>query len=89
MVNVKLSSELAALVERKIDSGLYGSANDVVGEALRLMAERDKLQQLHLRYLRRALAEGIAEADRGDLIPIEVVMRRLRERARSHVAKRA
>jgi antitoxin ParD1/3/4 len=41
-------------VREKVESGLYNNASEVVGEAIRLMHERDQ----HLERLRAALAEG-------------------------------
>ncbi len=48
--------------------GLYDNENEVVREALRLLAERDRLRDAHVAGLRRALAEGLEQADRGELI---------------------
>jgi len=40
-MNVSLTPELEDLVRDKVKSGRYGSATEVVGEALRLMIQRD------------------------------------------------
>ena len=42
--NFNLSPQLANIVKQKIASGRYASANEVVGEALRLLDERDHRQ---------------------------------------------
>ncbi|MEA1922070.1 MAG: type II toxin-antitoxin system ParD family antitoxin [Pseudomonadota bacterium] len=39
-MNVSVTSELYELVQRKVQSGLYGSASEVVRDALRRMDER-------------------------------------------------
>jgi len=67
-MNVNLTPELVALVERKIASGLYNNRSEVVREALRLLAEQDRLRVAHAAHLRKALAEGLAQADRGELL---------------------
>jgi antitoxin ParD1/3/4 len=68
MMNVNLTPELEALVQRKVASGLYNSQSEVVREALRLLIEQDRIREAHLAHLRGALAQGLAEAARGDLL---------------------
>ena len=60
-MNVNLTPQLEAMVRRKVESGLYNNASEVVREALRLMEERDSLQRL-----RAALAIGQEQLDRGE-----------------------
>lgn len=57
-MQVLLTPELEALVRRKVDSGLYSDASEVVRDALRFMAERDELTKLKLDRLRDALVAG-------------------------------
>jgi antitoxin ParD1/3/4 len=66
-MNVSLTPDLEALVHRKVESGLYNNQSEVVREALRLLAEQDRLREAHLDKLRGALNEGLAQADRGEL----------------------
>jgi len=40
-VNVSLTPKLEAFVRRKVDSGLYNNASEVIREALRLLVDRD------------------------------------------------
>jgi antitoxin ParD1/3/4 len=86
-MNVNLTPELEALVQRKVESGLYNNQSEVVREALRLLAEQDRLRDEHLSHLRSALAEGLAQASRGELIDGKTVTKEmrawLRERARA------
>jgi antitoxin ParD1/3/4 len=83
-VNVNLTPELEALVQRKVASGLYNNQSEVVREALRLLAEQDRLREAHADKLRAALAAGLAQADRGELIDgpkaIDDVRKLLRKR---------
>ena len=41
-MNVSLTPKLEDFVRRNVESGLYGSASEVVREALRLLGEKDK-----------------------------------------------
>jgi antitoxin ParD1/3/4 len=61
-VNVSLTPQLEAMVRRKVESGLYNSASEVVREALRLMEERDRVSRL-----RAALAVGDEQYRRGEV----------------------
>ena len=51
-MNVNLTPQLEALVRQKVESGLYGSASEVVREALRLLDEQDRLRAARLEQLR-------------------------------------
>ena len=67
-MNVSLTPELERLIHKRVESGLYLSASEVVREALRLLDERDKLQALKHEELRREIQIGIDQADRGELL---------------------
>lgn len=58
-MNISLTPQLEELVKRKVESGLYGSASEVVREALRLLEERDRLQALRLEELRNEIKKGL------------------------------
>ena len=45
-MDVSLTPELEKIVAERIASGGYGSASDVIGEALRLLEEHDRLTEL-------------------------------------------
>jgi antitoxin ParD1/3/4 len=62
-MRVDLAPELAALVQRKVESGKYTDASEVVQEALRLLEERDRLT-----WLRAAIAAGNEQIARGEVI---------------------
>jgi antitoxin ParD1/3/4 len=65
-MNVSLTPELEELIRRKVESGMYGSASEVVREALRLLEERD---QDRLARLKAAIAVAEAQVARGEGIP--------------------
>jgi antitoxin ParD1/3/4 len=58
-MNVNLTPELETLVRRKVASGLYGSASEVVREALRLMDEQDQMRAVRLEQLRQDVRKGL------------------------------
>lgn len=65
-MNVSLTPELEKFIEKKLETGLYSSASEVVREALRLMAEKDAEYEAKLEGLRAAVKEGM---DSGDAKP--------------------
>ncbi len=79
-MNVSLTTELEELVDKKVSSGRYKSASEVVREALRLLEERDELQAAHFEAVRSQIAEGIAQADDGQLVDGEEAVARVRSR---------
>lgn len=58
-LNVNLTPKLEELVRRKVSSGRYNSASEVVREALRIMEAQDELQSLKLEQLRRDIRDGL------------------------------
>lgn len=71
-MNVSLTPQLETLIQRKLESGLYHSASEVIREALRLLEERDAVQAAKLERLRSDLGEGVAALDRGEGRPLDV-----------------
>ncbi len=66
-MNVSLTSTLEDLVQKKVASGLYNSASEVVREALRLLELRDREREVRLGALRDDIAVGLGQLDRGDV----------------------
>lgn len=65
-MNVSLTPELESLVHEKVQSGLYTSASEVVREALRLLNDRDTIQQPRMAELKREIAVGLDQLNRGE-----------------------
>lgn len=80
-MNVSLTKELERLVAAKVKTGRYLSASEVMREALRLLEERDQLQQLRLAELRRELKKGLDQLDRGEGRPLDIGALKQRLRA--------
>ncbi len=64
-MNVSLTPELDRWIEECVSSGLYGSASEVVYEALRLLRAQEEQRQLRREELRSALRAGIDASDAG------------------------
>jgi antitoxin ParD1/3/4 len=83
-VNIELTPELEQLVNEKVQSGVYGSATEVIGEALRLLAERDRIREQEIEAVRGKIRRGIEQLDRGEGVPESVAVDRLRALRKIH-----
>lgn len=70
-MNVSLTKELEEFVHQKVASGMYHSASEVVREALRALVQQENLHNLQEEQLRKDIAAGLEQADRGELIPLQ------------------
>jgi antitoxin ParD1/3/4 len=80
-MNVSLTEELEELVQKKVESGRYTSASEVVRAGLRLLEQEDELRATRLEAVRAQVREGIDQAKRGELIDGEAAVGRVTERA--------
>lgn len=78
-LNVSLTEDLDSFVQEQIAKGRYGSASDVIAEALRLMEGQRRAEVAQVEGVRKAWRESIA---RGDPRPVdaEAIIRRGEER---------
>ena len=65
-MNVSLTPELEKFVSAKVESGRYGSASEVVREALRLLEERDEARAARLVEFQHELGRRLDSLDAGE-----------------------
>jgi antitoxin ParD1/3/4 len=84
-MNVSLTPELEQFVNRKVESGKYQTASEVIRDGLRLLLEREELHQKKLDALRREIAIGIEQADQGKVAPLNAqgTLARVRKKRQS------
>jgi antitoxin ParD1/3/4 len=80
-MNVSLTEELEELVQRKVESGRYTSASEVIRAGLRLLEQEDELRETRLAAVRAEVRAGIDQAERGELVDGEEAMARVKKRA--------
>lgn len=68
-MNISLTPELELFVTRKVESGMYQTASEVVRDGLRLLREHDDLHQSRLETLRKEIAVGIEQATQRKVAP--------------------
>lgn len=64
-MNVSLPPELEARVRQRVESGMYGSASEVIREALRLFEAYEQVKAAKLGSLRQDIAKGLSDAKNG------------------------
>jgi antitoxin ParD1/3/4 len=67
-LNVSLTPVLQKFVEKKVASGLYQTASEVVRDGLRLLEERERANDRDLESVRRKIAVGLRQAKVGKLV---------------------
>ena len=76
-MNLDLTAELEQLVQSKVKSGQYGSASEVVQDALRLLQQRDEAFVLRKEEVRQKIDEGWDAARRGQFVDGDEVFDRI------------
>jgi antitoxin ParD1/3/4 len=64
-MNISLTPRLEKMVQDRVESGLYGSASEVVREALRLFEEHERVREARIGHLREQVLVGVEQLDRG------------------------
>ena len=83
--NVSLPPDLEEYIDAKVASGEYAHASEVVRDALRLLRQHEAEK---LEWLRNAIAEGIASGERGELIPGDQLVDRVKREGRALLARK-
>jgi antitoxin ParD1/3/4 len=58
-MNVSLTNEMEQWVQRKVETGLYSSASEVVREALRALHAKETRNRQKIMHLRDAIHDGL------------------------------
>ena len=69
-MNISLTPQLEEIVKKKVDSGRYHSVSEVIREAIRILEERDRLQEIKLEALRNEVSVGLEQLDHGEGLPL-------------------
>ena len=80
---------MRAFLEAEVASGAYATTSEVVRDAIRLYQRRKAEDAARLEALRKEIAVGLAEADRGDLVTVDAASIKARGRRRLAAATAA
>ena len=88
-MEIRLSPELQAVVERDMATGRFRSVEDYIAEAVELLHDREQWRGETLEEFNAKLAESIAEAERGELADEIQARQEMREMKAEWVKARA
>jgi antitoxin ParD1/3/4 len=80
-MNVNLGPVLDQFVAELLKTGHYQTQSEVLREGLRLLKEREERRQAQLAAIRKAIAQGIAQADRGEFVDGPAAFEKIRRRS--------
>jgi antitoxin ParD1/3/4 len=69
--NVNLTPHLDRFIEKRVSSGRFSNASEVVREGLRLLEQKEEEDRARLTWLRTATQEGIDAIDQGDFTELK------------------
>ena len=78
-MNVSLTPELEKFINKKVSSGMYSSASEVVREALRQLSESQEFRRKKYEQLKRDIAVGLEQAERGEVMDGEKSIAQIRK----------
>jgi antitoxin ParD1/3/4 len=71
-MHIHLPSDVEELVRRKVEAGEYETPSDLVIEAIHLLDAQDRVRQQQLDDLRREIALGLDECERGEVAELDI-----------------
>jgi len=80
-LNITLPLELETRVREHVASGLYGSASEVIREALRLFEAYQTVQTSSLAALKADIAKGLADVQTGRVVEMNIASIKTQGRA--------
>ena len=80
-MNVNLGPALDNFIAELLKTGMYQTQSEVVREGLRLLKDREDLKHLQLAELRKEIAIGGEQADRGEFVDGEETFAEIRRRS--------
>jgi antitoxin ParD1/3/4 len=88
-LNVSLTPELDRFVQERVATGRYQTASEVVREGLRLLENQERDRELAFTALKAKLARGAAQADRGEFVEADEVVKKIAALKRGRQAAKA
>jgi len=84
-MNVSLTPEMEQFVKHLVESGMYPTENEVIRQGIRLMQEQYEVYKFRLADLRKEIAIGVEQAERGEVAPLD--MEALKAKWRKHLSQ--
>jgi antitoxin ParD1/3/4 len=65
-MNITLGQEFERRIAKKVESGLYTSASEVIRESLRLLFDKDLLKEKQINILHQEVIKGFKQLEQGE-----------------------
>ena len=88
-LNVSLTPELEQFVQQRVSSGRYQTASEVVREGLRLLEQQERDREAAFAELKAKLQRGATQAERGEVVDPDWVLKKIEKLAQQRRARRA
>jgi Arc/MetJ-type ribon-helix-helix transcriptional regulator len=85
-MTIELKPELEALIQKRLESGMFQNVEDVLLQALKSQDAEEAWLELHRREVGEKLERAMEEFDQGGGIPGSEVRQRLREMKAARLA---
>ncbi|GAX42877.1 hypothetical protein NIES4075_38820 [Tolypothrix sp. NIES-4075] len=79
-MSISLTPELEQFIQSQIASGKYTSTEDVIIAGIKLLEERERIYKGRFEELKREIAIGVEQLERGEVIDGEIVFRQLEQK---------
>ncbi|MEA5606380.1 type II toxin-antitoxin system ParD family antitoxin [Nostoc sp. UHCC 0252] len=80
-MNISLTPELEAFVQKQVESGLYHSQSEVIREGLRLLKRFNDHSEEYKLWLNEQIAIGLDQLDNAQSLPASGARERIRKSA--------
>jgi antitoxin ParD1/3/4 len=79
-MSISLTPELEQFIQIQIASGKYSSTEEVIIAGIKLLEERERIYKGRFEELKREIAIGVEQLERGEVIDGEIVFRQLEQK---------
>jgi antitoxin ParD1/3/4 len=79
-MSISLTPELEQFIQSQIASGKYSSTEDVIIAGIKLLEEREKIYKGRFEELKREIAIGVEQLERGERLDGREVIEKLRQK---------
>jgi antitoxin ParD1/3/4 len=79
-MSISLTPELEQFIQSQIASGKYSSTEDVIIAGIKLLEERERIYKGRFEELKREIAIGVEQLERGERLDGREVIEKLRQK---------
>ncbi|MBD2609179.1 type II toxin-antitoxin system ParD family antitoxin [Scytonema hofmannii FACHB-248] len=79
-MSISLTPELEQFIQSQIASGKYASTEDVIIAGIKLLEERERIYKGRFEELKREIAIGVEQLERGERLDGREVIEKLRQK---------